>query len=174
LTLANWTDAVRAGRTFVTNGPLLRFEVDQNPAGSVIEKKSPGGSVWVRARVESARPFGTLELLANGQSLIRVSSTDSEPPFKAMVEMEYPVQGPCWLAARCIGTDSFAHSSPIVVSVGGRMPASEAAIRHYHELLGGALQWIESSGRFEKPLRKQQLRAVIEQARQTLLSRIST
>lgn len=174
LTLANWIEAVRAGRTFVTDGPLLRFEVDQNPAGSLIEQKSPGGSVWVRARVESARPFGTLELLANGQSLIRISATDSEPPFHAMVEMEHPVQEPCWLAARCTGADSFTHSSPVFVSVDGRMPADDAAIRHYLELLGGALQWVESSGRFEKPLRKQQLRAVIEQARQTLLSRLPT
>lgn len=170
--LSNWIEAIRAGRTFVTNGPLLQFQVDDAGAGATIDLKSPGRSVWVRGRVQSAAPFGTLELMANGEPLVRVSSSDAEPPFHAMVEAEYPVNAPCWLAARTVGPDAFAHSSPVFLSVNGELPADVSALRHYHELLGGTLEWIESTGRFEKPLRKEQLRALIEQARQTLLARI--
>jgi hypothetical protein len=145
--------------------------VDGQPPGSVIHKNSPAGSVWVRAKVESMTPFGTLELLANGESVVRVSSSDAEPPFRAMAEVECPVDSPCWFAARCAGSDAFAHSSPIFVRVDGKMPASAAVVQRYLSLLDGTLEWIESTGRFDKPRRKEQLVAVIEQARQMLLER---
>ncbi len=119
-------------------------------------------------------PFGHVELLANGESVVRVSSSDVEPPFRAKVEVEYPVDAPCWLAACCVGINAFAHSSPVFIPVDGKMPSDVAVIDRYRRLLNGTLEWIESNGRFENPQRKERLRAVVEQARQMLLERAPT
>ncbi|MBC7234612.1 MAG: CehA/McbA family metallohydrolase, partial [Chloroflexi bacterium] len=48
-----WKEAVRAGRTFVTYGPLLEFAVDGRPMGSRIAMSPSGGTVEVTWRVAS-------------------------------------------------------------------------------------------------------------------------
>ena len=61
----SWCRAVRAGRTFITGGPLLRFTVDGHEAGDVVRVRG-GGTVTVDAIAESIFPVGSLELVRNG------------------------------------------------------------------------------------------------------------
>ena len=63
---SRWVEAVRAGRTFVTNGPLLQLAIDGQVPGGEISLPAEGGSVEVVARMDSAFPVDTLELIRNG------------------------------------------------------------------------------------------------------------
>lgn len=64
-----WVDAVRRGRTFVTNGPLVRLAIDGRLPGTEIRLPPEGGSVQLEARLETAFPVDALELVQNGNVL---------------------------------------------------------------------------------------------------------
>ena len=71
-----WVEAVRAGRTFVTNGPLLQLAIDGQIAGGEIALPSDGGTVEVVARMDSAFPVDRLELIRNGVVLEEIPLGD--------------------------------------------------------------------------------------------------
>jgi TolB protein len=60
---SRWVEAAKNGRTFVTNGPLLRFEVSGRIPGDEIRLPVSGRSLTVAASVESIVPVEKLELL---------------------------------------------------------------------------------------------------------------
>jgi hypothetical protein len=62
-----WVDAVREGRTFVTNGPLLQLTINGEMPGSEVRLPAEGGSVEVVARMDTAFPVEKLELLSYGK-----------------------------------------------------------------------------------------------------------
>jgi hypothetical protein len=124
-----WTRAVRAGKTFLTGGPILRFQVEGAEPGDTVRISGPG-SVGVSAVAESIFPIGRLEIVSNGTVVAAAdgSSTDRRLEVEADVE----VGGDSWLAARCGGPHYwdgpshrgpwerriFAHTSPIYVTCG--------------------------------------------------------
>src|SRR5262249_19450471 len=52
-TYANWIEAVRAGRTFVTTGPIISVEVDGIGPGSVVELARANQAVRIRAEARA-------------------------------------------------------------------------------------------------------------------------
>jgi hypothetical protein len=64
LTWEGWVEAVRRGRTFVTNAPLLTLEVDGRIPGDEVAATD---SVEVFGKVESIVPLERLELFFNGE-----------------------------------------------------------------------------------------------------------
>jgi hypothetical protein len=152
LTYKSWIEAVRAGRTFVTNGPLLLLDVAGYGPGDTIHLESDGQTVHVRAEARSATPLDKLELLVNGGVL--ASASPSGSPSSAVLELDLPIPASGWLAIRCHGRKQqptqnvFAQSSPVYIRVGGRaMPAdSSAATRFQHELQAMAT-WAQRDAR---------------------------
>ena len=71
-----WVDAVRAGQTFVTNGPLLQFAIDGQIAGGEVQLPEEGGSVEVVARMDSAFAADRLELIRNGNVVEQIPLAD--------------------------------------------------------------------------------------------------
>ena len=64
-----WVEAIRDGRTFITNGPLVQLAINGEIAGAEIRLPAEGGSVEVSARMDSAFPVERLELIRNGEVL---------------------------------------------------------------------------------------------------------
>jgi len=62
-----WTRAVRAGRTFTTNGPLIDLAVEGKEIGESIRLPRSGGTLEVHAEAECYAPLGRLEIVANGR-----------------------------------------------------------------------------------------------------------
>jgi hypothetical protein len=103
----SWIEAVRAGRTFVTNGPLLFFSANDTAPGGILTPKA-NATVRLRAEAKSLAPTERLEILLNGNV---IAATEREA-----IELDLPASQPGWLAARCLGTQ-FAHSSPIYLAL---------------------------------------------------------
>jgi TolB protein len=130
LTYHNWIEAVRAGRVFLTNGPLLFFTVDGQDPGAVIALLSLDQPVHIAAEARSLVPLETLELIVNGQVYQKVEATCPTQSLSLSVDAKLPAAG--WLALRCSGPRVFpepslpqryaAQTSPIYVQVGGRPP----------------------------------------------------
>ena len=115
-----WLEGLRAGRTFVSNGPLLHLEVNGKGPGSVLEY---GGRVRVTARALSRVPFERLEIVADGEV---VASQTANNLQEAKLEREVQVGGSGWIAARVSGNTAtrlgypvFAHTNPVYIQAGG-------------------------------------------------------
>jgi hypothetical protein len=117
----NWIEGLRAGRSFISNGPLLSFAVNEQPPGSAVHAAA-GSTVRVQADARSLVPFAQLEVLCNGDLV--ASATPRGDPAAATIELELPVRESAWLAARCTGAAPgqrlAAHTSPIYVEAPGK------------------------------------------------------
>jgi TolB protein len=138
---ARWIERYREGRAFVTNAPLLRFDVNGNTMGSVI--KAAQGQPYtarVTAEVTAKVPLTTLELIQNGRVVDTVSLANT---MTGRIDKEVPIDRSSWLAVRATGPPAKgipggiprAHSAPIYVHVGGE----PVVIREDVELM---IRWI--------------------------------
>ena len=116
-TADKWFDAVERGRTFVTNGPMIDFRVDNAYPGDEvrIKKNKP---LRVRARTWGAEGFTVpikLQIIQHGEVIHSVEA-DASNPTELEIDFEMdPGQG-SWLAARVEGSDGYrAHTTPIYV-----------------------------------------------------------
>ena len=114
-----WFEAMEAGRTFVTNGPMLEFSVNGALPGDEIEltRESSEVSVKVRSWGHPNRLTPTrLEIIRNGEV---VRSVEPSSPSDTTLDLEFgldPGWG-CWLAARTYTDNgSSAHTTPIYLT----------------------------------------------------------
>ncbi|MGZ8566294.1 MAG: CehA/McbA family metallohydrolase, partial [Actinomycetota bacterium] len=124
-----WSRAVRAGRTFLSGGPMLRFEVDGREVGDTVRIDGPG-TVSVSATAECIFPIGSLEVVRNGE--VVASAEGAASARRLDLRADVRVDEDSWLAARCGGTHywdgptlrdgwgrrMFAHTSPVYVACG--------------------------------------------------------
>jgi len=125
-----WIQGLKAGRSFVTNGPMLEFEAGGQLPGGTIKLAGPG-EVEVKVTATAPLDVDRLEILLNGAV---VGKGDG----KVKVERSG------WLGARVYAGRLQAHSSPVYVDVGGRPAGSKADAEYF-------LAWID---RLEAQLRK--------------------
>ena len=121
LSYANWMKALKAGTSFVTNGPMVELHVNEIKPGGVIHFPEPG-EVSISARAFSQIPFERLEIIVNGE-LIR-SSKATEKGSSAEITLIHPINKSVWITARCMGAWNkelfyshpvFAHTNPVHV-----------------------------------------------------------
>ncbi|HUV41848.1 MAG TPA: CehA/McbA family metallohydrolase [Sedimentisphaerales bacterium] len=125
LTEANYLQAIRAGRTFATSGPMLILTVNGLDTGSTIEysTKKPQ-PVAAKAQLHSIQPVDSLEVIHNGKVVKTISLKDKipSPILEQQIDFSLTPQHSGWLAARAIftapdGRLRQAHSSPVYILV---------------------------------------------------------
>ena len=140
LTYPNWLEAIRRGRTFVSNGPMLEFRVNASEIGEEVSMANPGvvsleGSVhFDQTREDVLR----VEVVENGTPVQSFPRTDDSGEIRFRVD--HRIQATGWLALRASGEKidevrhsglvrslgtSAAHSAPIYVTMEGDIPLSE-------------------------------------------------
>jgi hypothetical protein len=138
VTPKQWLDLLAAGKTYITNGPLLEFTVNDQPIGSTLELSGPA-ELTVRGTAKGRINFERIELVKNGEVVSHAQSRSRGKHFEAELDHRIQVSGPCWLTLRTppppVRTDPtlqapvpeneyggllFAHTSPIYVRYGGR------------------------------------------------------
>src|SRR3989442_13356112 len=67
LTGASWIEAIRAGRTFFTNGPLLEFKVNGRLPGDTVQLPESGGAVTLEGKIWSTLPLTKAIISNNGK-----------------------------------------------------------------------------------------------------------
>jgi hypothetical protein len=102
LTFPAWLEAVRRGRTFVTNGPALEFAIDGSMPGDEVALEAPG-SVRAVARVRfdpSRDRVERLEIVQAGQV---VATARPSAEREITIDASVPISASTWLAARISG-----------------------------------------------------------------------
>lgn len=117
LTEQSFLEALKKGRSFVSNGPQLLFSVDDNEVGGIVTSKKSKAS-WL-LNVYSPVPYEKVELFVNGKVVwTKKSKGGQSETYKGSIEI--PEGG--WVTARVSGGKSdwpmmdsypFAESSPI-------------------------------------------------------------
>jgi hypothetical protein len=134
-----WAEGIRAGRTFVTNGPMLEITAGSLEPGDTIRLAGPA-EVPVRARATWLHPIDRAELVANGVVVAR--ATLSADRRTAIIDQSVKVERSGWLSFRAYNANAGvqAHSGAIYVEVGGRPTGSrrdaEAFLRWIDQLEG--------------------------------------
>jgi hypothetical protein len=135
-TTESWCEAVREGRTFVTNGPMLSLEVNGDCIpGDTIDAKA-GESIGIVVEAGSYVPVQRVDLIVNGE-IVATAQAD-EGGQSAMLAHELKPEASCWIAARAIGPEHrlaldshvFAHTSPVYVNI-DRQPTRDAESAQY-------------------------------------------
>jgi Tol biopolymer transport system component len=120
LTIPSWLEAVKAGRTFATTGPLVFLDVDGvEPGGEVRLAAGAPERVKARVRWHSVAPIDAIEVVVNG--VVRAEAAPEGAG--SALEFDVPVPEGGWVAARARGPSSpylgdsfaFAHTSPVYV-----------------------------------------------------------
>ncbi len=148
-TYDSWIAGLRAGRTFVTNGPLVEFTVNGNGPGSTV---TGDGRLAVRAKAVSRVPFDRVELIHDGEVIAEQSAQGGR---LALLEREMMTQRGGWLAARVYsgakshgGASVFAHTSPIYCRIAGTAHRRAAAAGAFVDEIEDSMRLIRKSFRF--------------------------
>ncbi|MEZ5403391.1 MAG: CehA/McbA family metallohydrolase [Bryobacteraceae bacterium] len=138
---ARWIERYRAGRVFVTNGPLLEFNVNGQGMGSVIQAASTPYRAKLSTSVSGRDPVELVELIRNGEVI--ESSKPAAGAATHRIEKEVMVDRSSWFAVRVTGRPARglneplrAHSAPVWVEADRR----PVLIRDDVELM---IRWLE-------------------------------
>jgi hypothetical protein len=135
LAIEPWLNAIKAGRTFATNGPLLSFELGgKAPGGEIqLERKQ---EVPFKVSLRSIVPLDHLEIVCNGRVAHKIELEGDRKTADAVGNLLLDSSGWCILRAfsdkaeyPILDLYPYATTSPVYVSVAGaplRSPADAA------------------------------------------------
>jgi hypothetical protein len=152
-----WCSAVRAGRTFLSGGPIVQLTVDGHAIGDTVELSGPG-TVQVEAWAGSIFPLAALEIIVNGRVVASVEKASAEQS-RLVFNEPIGIDGHSWVAARCYATQGthldvwhrpiYAHTSPIYIAMGREWASrDEACARYLLTLVEGGLEYVRNSASF--------------------------
>jgi len=141
LNYSSWIEGLRAGKSFVTNGPMLSLAANEKEIGSTIRLSGPG-EVSVSAIAAAQFPLAKFELIQNGK-VVATGKLD-EKKLTSTINETLNFERSGWLAVRATGPShpdlptggQYAHSSPIYVEVAGKPAASREDALYF-------LKWID-------------------------------
>jgi TolB protein len=110
--------AMRRGRTFATNGPMLILRLNGRLPGDTI-KVLGEEAVTCELEASAREPVSRIEFVANGD-VVDTWTPGSTPIKKVKLSRKLNLAGHTWLAARCFlapgETIRLAHTSPVYLS----------------------------------------------------------
>jgi hypothetical protein len=169
---AAWLDGIRAGRTFVTTGPILELEADGLEPGDTIAARA-GDTIRVRVEASSRLPVDWIEVVMGGEVVAR--KDNASKAISLALEAEVTVSQSTWIAARAYGArlqpyqtspvlgypgiPLMAHTSPVYISVDGKPPRSPQDAEVLMRGTDRAIEWARTTAKY---LDESQRREVIE------------
>ena len=163
----SWLDGLRAGRTLITDGPILRLRVDG--AGPSTTPRGAGqGTRSAQVEVEWAgvQPLDAIEVLRDGE--VAHSHEIPSGELSGVVRLPVDVAEAGWLAARArgrartsYGHTQWAHTSPVHLRSAAATPIRRAAAAGFAAGIDTASEWIRTQGRFASEEDRARMLAVV-------------
>lgn len=171
LTYEKWIAAYKAGRTFVSNGPMLFLDVEGRQPGEEI-RAAGVTRLRLSVRAQSLLPMDVVEIIVNG----RVAAAFKPPdPARAEFAETIPVAGSSWIAARVWGPGNrlvvndprlFAHTSPVYCRVAGRNISSAEDARTVVAWIDRLIEDVASSPRFSSEQHRNEVLELFRKGRE--------
>lgn len=111
-----WWEGLRAGRVFVTNGPLLTIKANDELPGHQFSATAGPQRITVTGLLRSADSIAKLEVIWNGDVIKELPLTESA---EQEINVNFECQGPGWFVIRAVtnkeATLRFAMTGPFYV-----------------------------------------------------------
>src|SRR5262249_34524857 len=147
---AAWFRALKAGRSFATNGPLLFLTVAGLEPGETV-RTSPGRKLRVRVEAKSLRLLDRLEVIYRGRVIRSFQNADHRSGLAGTFDFAPAADG--WLAARVFEkpdrTIRFGHTSPVYVDLAAPTMAAEDA-KFFLEWMDREMRFYQESTAFRR------------------------
>jgi hypothetical protein len=168
--------ALKAGRTFASNGPLLGFELDGKHPGDVISRR---GSSRLHYRVALRSPVGVkhLELVENGKVVKAFALPGDARKFDAQGDIDVDSSG--WVLLRAWNDDAdpqvldiypYATTSPVYVELPGGLPADPADASYFVSWLDRVIADASRRTDYRDAAERDLIRNYLEKARERYAS----
>jgi Tol biopolymer transport system component len=149
LTYPDWIRGQKAGRSFVTSGPMLEWNVDGRESGQTLSLDGPR-SLRVKTRISSQFPIKSLELIVNGSVVSTNASVVNEREW--VLDQELKIERAGWISVRGSSANTafpglaqlVAHANPVYVDMPSRPFDASSDTKYF-------LEWID---RLEGDLKK--------------------
>lgn len=180
VTAADWLRQLRAGRSFITNGPFLDLEVGGRKVGDTIELQGPE-QVQIVASGIGREDFTSIELVYNGRVVRSSSSHNTQGHFVASMSHSLRVDQPGWLALRIplqagenpFGRGLYAHTSPVYIEMAGqRIFRPQVALELIDEL-EQSIETINNKGTFADEEERRAILTIYRRGIQDLKTRLA-
>jgi hypothetical protein len=170
LTYDTWIAGLKAGRSFVTSGPVLEFTVNGAGPGAVLALPEQP-RVRVKAAARSQFPLTKAELVHNG--IVVATAALSADRRTATLDRELTLNRGGWLAFRAGGPGTAdtltaglnAHTNPVYVESGGQPYRSADEARAFLKWIDRVEVLLRTRDRFPTPRHREQALEQLEAAR---------
>jgi TolB protein len=171
LKIKPWLASIKAGRTFATNGPLLRFSLGGQPIGGEVrlEKKQ---EVRFSAEMNSIVPVDHLQIVCNG-TVARELVMDSDRKH-AHADGSIPQDASGWCVLRAFSDKAeypildlypYATTSPVYVGVAGAPLRSAADAAYFVAWVDRLISAARSNTSWNTDAEKQSVLSMLQEAR---------
>ena len=195
LTAERWLEGLRAGRSYITNGPLLELRCGQRDIGDVIAIDKPQRLVF-RGQARGRNNFRKVQLVYNGRVVADAPARESGGHHVANVSWALEAKEPGWVALRVdsgfatlpatapvtakgkgvneFGQGLFGHTSPIYIDYGGKRVFKRETAKELVQEMELAVDEILRRSKFAGNAQKMEVLRVYEKGIEELERRIMT
>jgi TolB protein len=168
-----WLAAIKAGRTMVTNAPIISLTVNGKDPGTEIRLPFAATNLSVRVTMKSAVPVNHLELVANGRVVAKLDGA-SDTTFTLAIDK------PTWILARAYGDEPrlpvldlypFATTSPVYVTMGNAPVSCGADAEYFLGWLNILSQRVRTDANWNTPEEKEAALSLISTAHEEFIRR---
>jgi hypothetical protein len=163
--------ALKAGRTFATNGPLLGLDVDGKHPGDTVSRSGPG-KLRYRIAMRSPVPIEHLELVAKGKVVKSFKLNGDRRRLDASGELDVDRAGWLLLRAWNAGADPhvldiypYATTSPVYLDLPGGMPADPEDAAYFVAWLDRTIADAQARGDYRNAGERNSIIAYLRKAR---------
>ena len=146
LTVERWLDGLEKGRTFITNGPLLKLSLGEYNPGDVVRLAQPR-ELNISSRAVGRCDFQKIEVLYNGRVVQSAPSRSVGGHFEARITTPLWISEPGWVALRIsseqkneLGAPIFGHTGAVYVEIAGKT-VFKPEVANIAMRLNRRLQW---------------------------------
>lgn len=147
LTIELWLDALKKGRTFATNGPLVEFTLDGQRVGDEVRYDSPQKAVPFTAKLRSIVPIDHLEVVCNGRVVQNLKVDPARESADATGTLPLNESGWCVLRAYSdkdeypvLDKYPYATTSPVYITVEGKPQRSPDDAKYFAAWIGRTIE----------------------------------
>jgi len=172
LSWRNFMAALLQGRGFVTNGPLLEFEINRALPGEEIQLPDGGGTLVVRGVLDSIVPLDRLELVQEGKVIEQIPLAGERR--HAEFERRLPVARSSWFTLQAFAgaavhpiEDSrpMATTNPVYVRVGNQPIRNPQSADYFVRWIDKLTQMAETHPGWRSEKEKQHVLGQFREAR---------
>ncbi|MCC7367264.1 MAG: CehA/McbA family metallohydrolase [Chloroflexi bacterium] len=159
----SWLGALKSGRTFITDGPILSLSVHGHaPSNDVLAISEMTKTATVSVTWEGAQPVDRVEIIRDGA--VAYGHENTSGALGGSFEVALDIADAGWLAARCWGSrrTSFAHplwahTSPVYLRARPGAATVRLAATSFLAHIEGVRGWIGARGKFDNAAQRDRL-----------------